>query len=714
MDEKYLRYVRKNRKKIGFSILILVFLMTLGVLVFYNIQSERSLIPSNKTVYVAMDGSGDFNCDGTDDQIEINKALAYIAENPEFTTVYLKGPNTYVISDSIFIGSDTTLQGDSTAVIKLKDNADWPHEKPLITQKSCSGNQNIIISGFEIDGNYYRNSEKKRGDGYYNLIRFSSCENIQVYDMYMHDSHGDGLRIKDSENIQFHDNRIYKLGHEGLYAIGCQNVEAWNNNVRTMTNSALRIWNSNHVKFHDNTIWTEYGPDAGGPGIQIQYIRENKAQPMNDIEVYNNTIYDTYGPGIWLIAYGEPYAKTEAQNVHIYNNAFYGCGTHPTYDWLGGIVTSGFYDTLIENNVFDANFNAAVVYMYPTGLSEDIDFTPKGTDGDYTTIVRNNIMTNTLERKYSPEETGYAVIDYFPETHSFVLENNCLYNNSAGNYKNANSTTDIYADPLFVDQNKHDYHLKSNSPCSDAGFVSSDYPDESEDSGNWINIGKHVSTIYASLSGTNSETTPDSVALEETIVSEVEIYDNRMREVSPSDAYKSSPYIDVGGMDSLRYRDVIGFDLSEYTNPEEISNSILSLYWYYPDGSSRPQDTVIEVYRPASSWNSSYVSWNYKDKDVAWKNAGGDWYDKNGVLQGDTPYATIAIKGSTLPDNRYYELDVTCLIKEYVSGEYENTGFLIKARSENNNYIAFYSNDIGNMDKVPKLQLVTVKSSIYN
>ena len=134
--------------------------------------------------------------------------------------------------------------------------------------------------------------------------------------------------------------------------------------------------------------------------------------------------------------------------------------------------------------------------------------------------------------------------------------------------------------------------------------------------------------------------------------------------------------------------------------------AIISLYWYYPEGNTRPEDTVIEVYRPADSWNPDYVSWNKKDKDVAWDNAGGDWYDKKGVSQGSTPYATITLKGSDLPDNRYYELDVTDLVNEYTSGKYENTGFLIKARTESNNYIAFYSSDVGNISPVPKLQLV--------
>jgi uncharacterized membrane protein len=181
---------------------------------------------------------------------------------------------------------------------------------------------------------------------------------------------------------------------------------------------------------------------------------------------------------------------------------------------------------------------------------------------------------------------------------------------------------------------------------------------------------------------------------------------NRLREASPEAVLSTNPYIDAGGMNSVRYRDITWFDLSKYTGSAEVSNAALSLYWYYPAGKTRPEDTIIEVYRPASSWNSSYVSWNKRDKGVAWKNPGGDWYDKNGILQGSTPYATLTIKGSTLPDNRYYELNVTDLVKEYVSGKYENTGFLIKARTENNNYIAFYSSDCGNKSQVPKLQLV--------
>ncbi|MDQ1276476.1 MAG: hypothetical protein QG610_2054 [Euryarchaeota archaeon] len=42
------------------------------------VTTTLSIISPEKTVYVAGDGRGDFNRNGTDDQIEINKALAHV------------------------------------------------------------------------------------------------------------------------------------------------------------------------------------------------------------------------------------------------------------------------------------------------------------------------------------------------------------------------------------------------------------------------------------------------------------------------------------------------------------------------------------------------------------------------------------------------------------------------------------------------------------
>ena len=253
-----------------------------------------SCISSSPIIYVAGDGSGDYNCNATDaTRYRLIRRCKFVANNSSYTTVHLKGPFTYVINDTILIGNNTILEGDSTAVIKLANHVGWPTMKPLIQQMSPKGNNNITVRGFEVNANYEGNSEIMLGRGFYNVMYFVRCNNVKVYDMYMHDGHGDGLRIHQGKNIQFYNNTIDKLGHDGMYAIMCENVEAWNNRITCRTNSALRVWNSNKVKLHDNFIDSFHHWSAGGPGIQIEKGPDSSKRTaiVNDVEVYNNTIY---------------------------------------------------------------------------------------------------------------------------------------------------------------------------------------------------------------------------------------------------------------------------------------------------------------------------------------------------------------------------------------------------------------------------------------
>jgi uncharacterized membrane protein len=150
------------------------------------------------------------------------------------------------------------------------------------------------------------------------------------------------------------------------------------------------------------------------------------------------------------------------------------------------------------------------------------------------------------------------------------------------------------------------------------------------------------------------------------------------------------------------------FDLSAYKPTDAISKATLSLYWYYPPSATRTSDTVVEVYRPVE-WDPNYVTWNSRISGVPWTTAGGNWYDKNSVAQGTTPYASATFKASTVPDNKYYEFDVTQLVQDYVSGKYTNTGFFLKAKTESGNYIAFYSSDWSNDAQKPKLTITKVR-----
>ncbi len=189
-----------------------------------------------------------------------------------------------------------------------------------------------------------------------------------------------------------------------MYAIGSENVEAWNNKITCRTNSALRVWNSNKVKFHDNVIESFYHWSAGGPGIQIE---KSEGIIMDNIEIYNNIIHNTYGPGIWILTHDtSSTTEDQAKNLHIHHNIFYNTGTNPSITWVGGIVASGFHDTLIENNVFDGCYGAAIAHIFSP------DYSP---EGGFTTIVRNNVIINTQKRTKDSAGTGCGIANYLPD-----------------------------------------------------------------------------------------------------------------------------------------------------------------------------------------------------------------------------------------------------------------------------------------------------------
>jgi len=186
-------------------------------------------------------------------------------------------------------------------------------------------------------------------------------------------------------------------------------------------------------------------------------------------------------------------------------------------------------------------------------------------------------------------------------------------------------------------------------------------------------------------------------------------YDNRLRSASPTSVLSTTTYLDIGRSSST-VRDVMLFDLSSYKTTDTISKATLSLYWYYPAGTTRTSDTVVEVYRPVE-WDPKYVTWNSRASGTLWTTAGGNWYDKNAVSQGTTPYASVTFSAATIPDNKYYDFDVTQLVQEYVSGKYKNTGFFLKAKTESGNYIAFYSTEASNTAVRPKLTVTSVSGS---
>lgn len=454
--------------------------------------------PKPPIVYVATDGSGDFRCDGKDDQTEINQAVEYVQSHPGFTTVHLKGPATYWIRDTVFLGDNTILEGDRNSVLKLADHAQWPKLKGMIECKSAPRpTRNVTIRGFEVDGNRDNNRDvdpktgqaRSCGKGYDYLLLLFNAYDVTVNDMYLHDMFTDGIaffhhRAYDHAaekwipipkedvyarvNSRFYNNRIVRCGHDGIYFMAVRQFEVHHNSILdNRTNSGVRPAGCNEYSIHHNTIGNDPKSGfSGNAGVQIQ----NGDAPADDAEIYENEIYRMGMGGIvvWN-SKGAPFGSQK--NLRIHHNRISDCN-------LAGIRLCGVHQTLIENNVLYGNHGDGIAHYYCYGPGHGGPPKPP-TGSRYETIVRNNIIAHTLaappadsvwgKSGWLTPVSGYALNNYLSDTHAFLVEHNCLFNNLQGDYSKASSTLDLHVDPLLVDPENRDFHLRPDSPCRRAG-----------------------------------------------------------------------------------------------------------------------------------------------------------------------------------------------------------------------------------------------------
>jgi len=360
------------------------------------------------------------------DEVEIQSLI----DTHQGGIAHLSG-KVYTITNPIYLKSNVILEGESGTVIKLADNAGWADWVPLIKGE---GIQNIEIRNIEFFGNdekqdatptwtgpHGTSSPSRRGQGYFNFIHVIDCDSIKVYRCSFHDNLGDGFRVKTSTNIEFYENTAYRLGHDAFFTIDSKNVKAYDNRITTRTNSALRNWNSEGVRFYDNVIDAQQDSIGGYPGIQIEYSKNLKP----NVEICGNTLYMTWGPGIWLIAYDAGTKIQEGSWIH--HNWFASTGTSYNIANTGGISDDGATGNLIENNVFDSCHNDA------------IEVKSSGTS-----TIRNNIITNTLKHVRTNVD-GFGISN--ENSASLTITSNCFYNNIAGNLHLCTSTNDDLQDP---------------------------------------------------------------------------------------------------------------------------------------------------------------------------------------------------------------------------------------------------------------------------
>ena len=266
--------------------------------------------PSTKVINVAGDGSGDFNCDGKDDHVQINQALESAANNPG-ATVHLKGPFTYDIGDSLRIGSNTILEGESGATIKLaKGLPIWggrgssiSAEKAMLMIRGSSATS-VTIRNLTVDGSqsdYYPHITL--GWSSYNMATLIGCNGLTIRNVTFKNGCNDAMLMSKCSNVMIDTVTVNKCGHDGVYAYNINGITVKNSKFINRTNSSCRFYTVTDGVFANNDCTTSGG---GYAGLELEGTVKN-------IEVYGNNFHGLAGPAI-------AHVNTKENNVNIHDN----------------------------------------------------------------------------------------------------------------------------------------------------------------------------------------------------------------------------------------------------------------------------------------------------------------------------------------------------------------------------------------------------------
>jgi hypothetical protein len=150
---------------------------------------------------------------------------------------------------------------------------------------------------------------------------------------------------------------------------------------------------------------------------------------MSDNEVINNVILNSCGPGFWIVD-----KKGGESQLDISWNLVSGCGSNHGIYWAAGVVSNGF-DSYYSHNVFDGCYLGGF-------LSYSVN---DGWEHNARTIFQNNIFLNTLPGT-NIGDGGYGIYNKLGQ--DILSQNNCFYNNHAGNtYGGTVSDSDYFTDP---------------------------------------------------------------------------------------------------------------------------------------------------------------------------------------------------------------------------------------------------------------------------
>ena len=341
---------------------------------------------------------------------------------------------------------------------------------------------------------------------YLTVVGYSNSNNFISGGTYAHNN-GIGILVRGSDNI--------KIENFGTIS----NVTAYGNGDNIYFNRA-----DDGVISHS----TLYGSVAGGEGYGVGICNGD------NIIVEYCDIYDNWGRGIGIAC--DEVLQPSTNDIVRYNR-IHGNGKNTAIDMVGvqinyggaGAVCTGIqiYYNLIYDHIRTSPDRGRGVYIEGASVSvfNNVFYNNQEAVGllvpqaNYCSI-KNNIFLGSITFHIGvwAGVTGsdFNFNTYYPNTGSMFV-----WNYSGCNFANWKTITaqDSYsrsADPKFTDVSKKDFHLRSDSPCIDAGInlgLKKDFYGDPVPFGNGVDVGAvefEAGSIPLAASITASPTTGDA------------------------------------------------------------------------------------------------------------------------------------------------------------------------------------------------------------
>lgn len=270
------------------------------------------------TAIVARDSEAEYYCDGTADDVQIQAALTAVGITGGI--VYVK-EGTYDITAQLLIPSNVWLRGSGWATILRLTNSFAVNTYMITNSTAVTGNSNIIVSDFQVDGNKANNT----GNLKYGIL-FENVSNPVFDKIYIHDCVMSGLNTGGTGLPTYYNGQRVLMSN-------CIGENMGTNGSAFYIDEARDV---SMVNCHS------YGTGTGRSGITIQ--------SSVNINLDNVTVRDEEGNGTPIYITGALSGDRPIQNINLSNISIYTTGVAVSkYGlWLEGRAAGSIYATGIK------------------------------------------------------------------------------------------------------------------------------------------------------------------------------------------------------------------------------------------------------------------------------------------------------------------------------------------------------------------------------